>query len=80
MYLVLLGVALLVMKLAEIGPVAAWSWWAVFAPFAGAIVWWSWADNSGYNRRKEIEKMERRKQDRKRKHLESLGLTPRKRD
>jgi small Trp-rich protein len=42
------------------------------------ILWWVWADRSGYTKRKEIEKMERRKLDRVNKHRQAMGLTPRK--
>jgi small Trp-rich protein len=74
MYLVVLGVLLLVMKLAEFGPVAQWSYWVVLAPFAGAVVWWSYADASGWTKRREIDKMEERKRERRRKNLDALGL------
>ena len=49
MYLVLVGVALIVMNLAGIGPVAAWNWevfgdlWKFLLPFALAAIWWAWA-------------------------------------
>ena len=33
----LLGVAFVVLKLAEIGPVAHWSWWWVTVPFWGGL-------------------------------------------
>jgi small Trp-rich protein len=74
MYLVVLGVLLLVMKLTEFGPVAQWSYWIVLAPFAGAVVWWSYADASGWTKRQEIEKMEERKRERRRNNLDALGL------
>ena len=47
MYFLGLGIVLLAMKYLEWGPVAAWSWWAVFAPFGLAMAWWYWADASG---------------------------------
>jgi small Trp-rich protein len=74
MYLVVLGVLLLVMKLAELGPVAQWSYWIVLAPFAGAVVWWAYADSSGWTKRREIDKMEERKRERRRNNLDALGL------
>lgn len=61
MYMVVLGVLLLILKLAEFGPVGQWSYWAVLWPFALAVIWWSYADSSGWNKRREIEKMEERK-------------------
>ena len=35
-----IGIVLLLMKYFEIGPVTAWSWWIVLAPFGVAILWW----------------------------------------
>ena len=58
MYFLGLGLLLLALKLLYVDPVAAWSWWAVLIPFALAVVWWAWADASGYTKRKEMEKMD----------------------
>jgi small Trp-rich protein len=74
MYLVVLGVLLIVMKWAEFGPVAEWSWWLVLLPFAGAVVWWAWADSSGYTKRREIDKLEEKKRERRVKALDALGM------
>ena len=59
-------------KSALAGQVAL-SWLIVLSPFALAVVWWAWADASGYTKRKEIEKMEKRKQDRIDKNKEAIG-------
>jgi len=64
MYALLLGILFITMKLLEIGPVAEWAWWWVLSPLPVAVAWWTWADNSGYTKRKEMEKMEQRKQER----------------
>jgi small Trp-rich protein len=74
MWFVLIGVLLIALKLLEVGPVDAWSWWSVLSPFPLAAVWWWWADASGYTRRKEMDKMDERKVARRRKSLEALGL------
>ncbi|HJV61921.1 MAG TPA: TIGR04438 family Trp-rich protein [Albitalea sp.] len=74
MALVILGVLLLVMKVADFGPVAAWPWWLVLAPFAGAVLWWAWADKSGWTKRREIDKMDAKREERRRKNLEALGM------
>jgi small Trp-rich protein len=76
----LLGVALLLtlLKYLEIGPVATWSWWWVLLPYGITALWWAWADSMGYTKRKEVEKIEQRKQDRINKHKEALGMQPRK--
>ncbi|MFN7855151.1 MAG: TIGR04438 family Trp-rich protein [Acidovorax sp.] len=78
MYLLGLSLVLLALKYFEIGPVATWSWWVVLSPFAATAAWWAWADASGYTKRKAMEKMDRRKQDRINKHKEALGVQTRK--
>ncbi len=78
MYLLGLSILLLALKYLEIGPVANWSWWWVLSPFALTALWWAWADATGYTKRKAVEKMDQRKQDRINKHKEALGMRPRK--
>lgn len=58
MYFLGIGVLLLILKLMEIDPVATWSWLYVLAPFGLAALWWSWADASGYTKRKAMERMD----------------------
>jgi len=79
MYLLALGVILLGLKYLEIGPVAAWDWWWVLSPFVLAVVWWAWADWSGYTKRKVVERENARKQARIDKSRESLGINTRRR-
>jgi small Trp-rich protein len=79
MYFLLIGIATLLMKYLEFGPVATWSWWVVLSPFAMAVAWWAWADKSGYTKRVEMEKMEKRKTDRVEKQREAMGMLPKKR-
>jgi small Trp-rich protein len=74
MYLLGLGIILLAMKYLEIGPVAGWNWWVVLAPFGLAFAWWTWADMSGYTKRKAVERENKRKQARIDKSREHLGL------
>ena len=78
MYFLILGIALLVMKHLEIGVIANWSWLIVLSPFALAVLWWAWADKSGYTKRVEMEKMEKRKADRIEKSREAMGMLPKK--
>jgi small Trp-rich protein len=40
MVLAVIAVLILIMKIAEFGPVAAWSWLWVLAPFLLLFVWW----------------------------------------
>jgi small Trp-rich protein len=74
-----LGIILLAMKYLEFGPVAEWSWWTVLSPFALAVVWWTWADWSGYTKKKAMQRENERKQARIDKSRESLGLGIKKR-
>jgi small Trp-rich protein len=74
MYFIVLGVVLLVMKIAEFGPVATWSWFGVLAPFVLAAAWWAWADASGWTKRREMEKMEAKKRQRRIDNLDKLGM------
>ena len=73
MYLLGIGVLLLLMKYLEIDPVAAWDWWVVLLPFGLAVAWWTWADNSGYTKRKAMEREEARRQARIDKHRSDIG-------
>lgn len=77
MWFVVLGVILTALKFFELGAVSVWPWWVVLLPFAFAIVWWSWADATGYTQRKAMDKMEDRKRLRRHKSLEALGIDPR---
>lgn len=80
MVFVVVGVLVILLHLAGIGPMAEWNWnffgdlWKFCLPFAFAVVWWTWADVSGYNKRREMEKMEARKQARREANLEALGM------
>lgn len=74
MPMVIIGVLLLVAKMAEFGPMAAWPWWIILAPFGVAILWWHFADTSGWTQRRAMDKMERRKIERRDKAMEALGL------
>lgn len=73
MYFLGIGVLLLLMKYLEIDPVAAWDWWVVLLPFGLAVAWWTWADNSGYTKRKAMEREEARRQARIDKHRSDIG-------
>ena len=72
-----IGLLGLFLKDLDIAPVAHWPWWVVLAPFALAIVWWAWADSSGYTKRKVVERENRRKQVRIDRQREGMGLAPR---
>ena len=79
MYFLLIGIVALALKYLEIGPVATWSWLIVLSPFALAFLWWWYADASGYTKKKEVEKMEKRRLDRIEKSREAMGMLSTKR-
>ncbi len=73
MLFLILGVVLLALKYLEIGPVALWSWWMVLAPFGLAVLWWAWADWSGYTKRKAMQKEDAKKAARIAKAKDAMG-------
>ena len=75
MYLLGIGIALLVLKLMGIEPVAGWSWLIILTPFGLAAAWWAWADASGYTKRKAMERMDAIKDERLRKQRDALKNT-----
>lgn len=74
MFLLIAGVALTIWNYLRIGLVADSSWWWVLSPFLGAMAWWAWADATGYTKRKQMEKMDKKKKERIDKQREALGL------
>lgn len=79
MWFLIVGVALLTMKFMEYGPVAAWPWYAVLAPFGLAMAWWAYADSSGYTKRRVMAKEQDRRKQRIEKNQAALGTSHKKR-
>jgi small Trp-rich protein len=75
--MVVVGVLMLLAWWADFGPFGRLPWWALGLPFLMAVLWWHFADTSGWTQRRVMEKMERRKAERREKALEALGLTRR---
>lgn len=80
MWFVAIGVAMLVMNLAGIGPVGEWAWagfgkaWLTLVPFGLAAAWWGWSDASGLTQRKAMEKVDAKREGRRQKAMDALGL------
>ncbi|RYF79141.1 MAG: TIGR04438 family Trp-rich protein [Comamonadaceae bacterium] len=74
MLFLIVGVVGALLKYLEVGFVANLSWWIVLTPFALTLVWWAWADASGYSSRRAMERDERRKQARIDKQRSQLGM------
>jgi small Trp-rich protein len=79
MLFLLAGIVMLVLWYGEIGPVALWPWYVVFAPFGLAVLWWAWADATGYTKKKAVEKENAKKKARIEKSRAAMGIEPRKR-
>ncbi len=65
MILIVAGVLLIVLKLLEVDPVAALSWWWILSPLALAFVWFEFLEKAlGFDRRKaeHVEWAQRRKE------------------
>ena len=82
MFFLIVGLLLILGNIAGVGPSADWGWrisedlWKFCVPFGLAAAWWAWADWSGYNKRREMERMDAKKQERREKNLEALGIDP----
>ncbi len=74
MAFLLLGILLIVLKVMDVDPVAAWSWLKVLAPFALALVWWTVADMTGYTKRKAMQREAARVQARIDRQREAMGI------
>ena len=74
MPLVIVGTLLVILKLAEFGPVANWSWLWILLPFGLAVAWWIYADSTGLTQRRAIRRMEERKTQRRERDIQALGL------
>ena len=72
----LIGVALLGLKVAAIGPVALWSWWWVPVPFVAALFWWQLADHLGWTLRAAERRDQQRQERRRAARVESMGKRP----
>jgi small Trp-rich protein len=83
MLFVLIGVVLIVLNLAHVGVVGTWNWefwgdlWKFCLPFVVALIWWAWSDVSGLNKRREMARMEKKKEDRRKENLAALGMDTR---
>lgn len=74
MWFIVAGVLLVALKLADISAVAAWSWWVVLTPFGAALIWWAYADASGFTKRREMDKLDEKKKERRRRAMDALGI------
>ena len=80
MWFALVGIALIVCNFAGWGPMAHWTWevsgdlWKFALPFVLAAFWWAWSDASGLTKRRAMVRDEKRKQDRRDRNIDAMGL------
>ncbi len=80
MYFVLLGLFIILLHFAGIGPMADWTWkltgdlWKFRVPFAFAAALWAWADFSGYYKRREMRSMDEKRKKRREENMANLGI------
>ena len=74
MWFVVIGVVMLGLKVAAIGPVAQWSWWWIPAPFVAALLWWQLADHLGWTLRDAQRRDKQRQQQRRAARADAMGL------
>lgn len=80
MAFVLVGIVLIALNLLGIGFAGRWNWqffgdlWKFAVPFLLAAAWWAWSDKSGLNKRREMARMDAKKEQRRKDNLASLGL------
>ena len=83
MLFVIIGLVVIALNLANVGVFGTWNWevfgdlWKFFLPFGLAAVWWIWSDVSGLNKRREMARMEKKKDDRRKENLAALGMDTR---
>lgn len=79
MYLLGIAVLLTLLKLADVEPVASWSWYVILGAYGVTAAWWAWADMSGYTKRRAADKIEQRRLKRIEKNKEAMGTGTRSR-
>jgi small Trp-rich protein len=79
MWLLWVGLVLLLLKLGDIGPVGALSWWWIVLPFVAALIWFELFERRlGLDKKKAFDELDRAKQQRLKKAMAD-AKRPRKR-
>ena len=83
MLFVVIGVVLILLNVAGVGVFGTWNWevfgdlWKFVVPFLMALAWWIYSDKSGLNKQREMNRMEKKKTDRRKENLAALGMDTR---
>ncbi len=71
MWLIWIGVALIILKVLEIGVVAEVSWWWIVLPFGVGFLWFEFVEKRlGLDKKKAFDEIDKAKKERIRKRLE----------
>jgi small Trp-rich protein len=82
-WFLIIGLLLLALHLAGIGPPANWNFqvfgdlWKFALPFVLAVAWWSFSDKMGLTQRRAMRRMDERRVERREKALAALGINTR---
>lgn len=71
---VLIGTLLALLKYFAVAPVAQLSWWWVWSPFLLAALWWSFADSAGLTAKRQMDRLDDRREKRRRQTIEAMGM------
>ena len=80
MLFVAIGLVVIALNLFDVGPIGKWNWeffgdlWKFTVPFWFAVAWWIWSDVTGLNKRREMDRMEKKKAGRREENLARLGM------
>jgi small Trp-rich protein len=72
MWFLVIGLVLVVLKLADVAPVAGWSWWWFLVPFGATALWWFLADATGLTAKREQQRWQERREKRRQDALEKM--------
>jgi small Trp-rich protein len=79
MWMLWVGLVMLLLKLADVGPFVDLSWWWVVLPFIGALIWFELFERRlGLDKKAAFDELDRAKQDRIKKAMDN-AKRPRKR-
>ena len=77
MWMLLIALLLTVLRYLEVGPLAGLSWWWLLLPYGLTVAWWSFADATGWTKRRVVEREEVRKLKRIERQKAAMGVRKR---
>lgn len=77
MWMLLIALLLTVLRYLEVGPLAGLSWWWLLLPYGLTVAWWSFADATGWTKRRAVEREEARKLKRIERQKAAMGVRKR---